>query len=183
MEEALALLNAGYSMTFLIENNYTHDYKDVSAKGYILTGGEMREEYETAAFALDVGEISGIIKSRCESNLEDKYVDCYYIIQRLELSDKYIEDNFYELKSKYINTAINTELEAKRETLEFVPNKEFLELDLLNLPEPRKSLPVFGLIMIIVGAVAVVAIIVIMIIRKTSLKKKNVHAVAKKKRK
>ena len=183
MEEALALLNAGYSMTYLIEHNYTHDYKDVSAKGYILTRGEMREDYEAAAFALEVGEISGIIKSRCESNLENKYVDCYYIIERLDLSDEYIEDNFYELKTKYINAIIASDLEAKRETLEFVPNEEFYKLDLLNLPQPRKSLTVFGLIMIIVGSVALVAVIVIMIIRKHSLKKKNIHAVAKKKRK
>ena len=176
------LIEGSKTMGQLISLGYSQAFDDPSGDGYLIVKGAMRPEYEEIAFALEVGQFSEVLKSRGKNNF-DEYVDCYYIIERLDLSDEYIESNFYELKSEYINTAINTELEAKRETLEFVPNEEFFELDLLNLPEPRKSLTVFGLIMIIVGSVAFVAIIVILIIRKNSLKKKNVHAAAKKKRK
>ena len=177
MNKALEDIRSGSDTMYgLIAKGISKAFDDPSGDGYLITKGAMRPEYEDVAFALEVGEVSEVFKSKGKNN-SDKYVDCYYIIQRLDLTDKYIEDNFYELKSEYINTSINTELEAKRETLEFVPNEKFLELDLLNLPKPRKSLTVFGLIMIIVGSVAIVAAVVFMIIRKNSLKKKNIHAV------
>ena len=183
MNEAYSLLVSGQkTMADLIADGVSQAVDDPNGKGYIIAKGAMRADYEEIAFGLEVGEFSKVFKSRGKNNYR-KYVDCYYIIERLDLSDEYIKTNFYELKSEYIDTIIGSELEAKRETLEFVPNKAFFELDLLNLPQPRKSLTVFGLIMIIVGSVALVAVIVIMIIRKHSLKKKNIHAVAKKKRK
>ena len=181
MNEAHSLLVSGQKdMSDLISSGVSHAFDDPSGDGYIIAKGAMRAEYEEAAFGLEVGEYSEVFKSRGKNN-NDEYVDCYYIIQRLELTSEYIKDNFYKLKSEYVNTFINSELEAKRETLEFVPDKSFEELDLLNLPEPRKSLTVFGLVMIIVGSAALVAVVAVMIIRKNSLKKKNIHAIAKRK--
>ncbi|MBE6667268.1 MAG: hypothetical protein E7607_03035 [Ruminococcaceae bacterium] len=183
MNEALESLRSGdKSMYDLIASGYSQAFDDPSGDGYLITKGAMRDDYEAVAFALEVGEISDVFKSRGKNN-NNEYVDCYYIIERLELSDRYIEENFYKLKTEYINTSINAELEAKRESLEFSPKQRFFELDLLNLPKPRKSLTVFGLIMIIVGSVAVVAFVVLMIIRKNTLKKKNLNAVSKKNRK
>lgn len=176
MNEAKSLMDSGAkTMAELIALGYSQAFDDPSGDGYLITKGAMIEIYEDKAFALEVGKTSDVFKAKGKNNF-DEYVECYYIVERLDLSDSYIEDNFYKLKSEYINTSINTELEAKRNTLEFIPDESFFELDLLNLPKPRKSITVFGIIMIIVGSVAVVALAVVVVIRKRTLKKKNIHA-------
>lgn len=64
--------------------------------GYLFTYGEMVEPFEEAAFALEVGEMSGLV--------ETDYG--WHIIYRLE-QDQYVEDNFDTVKSQYISKAFN----------------------------------------------------------------------------
>ncbi|MCD7784436.1 MAG: peptidylprolyl isomerase [Oscillospiraceae bacterium] len=64
--------------------------------GYMFTYGDMVEEFEEAAFALEVGELSGIVESTYG----------YHIIYRLE-TDNYIEENWDALLSDYISIVFN----------------------------------------------------------------------------
>ncbi len=64
--------------------------------GYMFTYGDMVEEFEEASFALEVGELSGIVESTYG----------YHIIYRLE-QDEYIDENWDDLKSDYISIVFN----------------------------------------------------------------------------
>ncbi len=64
--------------------------------GYMFTYGDMVEEFEEASFALEVGELSGIVESSYG----------YHIIYRLE-TDEYIEENWDDLLSDYISIVFN----------------------------------------------------------------------------
>ncbi|MCD8107557.1 MAG: peptidyl-prolyl cis-trans isomerase [Oscillospiraceae bacterium] len=64
--------------------------------GYMFTYGDMVEEFEEASFALEVGELSGIVESTYG----------YHIIYRLE-QEEYIDENWDDLKSDYISIVFN----------------------------------------------------------------------------
>ena len=60
--------------------------------GYYFTRGEYEKAYEDAAFALSVGEHSGVVEGETG----------FYIITRLEKDVNYIEKNFDTLKEQYL---------------------------------------------------------------------------------
>lgn len=63
--------------------------------GYYFTYLEMVEEFERAAFALRDGEVSDVVESE----------DGFHIIYRLPKDEKYLQDNFSDLKSQYQTSA------------------------------------------------------------------------------
>lgn len=67
-----------------------------NTEGYFFTYGEMVEPFETASFALEVGEISDIV--------ETSYG--YHIILRLE-QDDYTEENWDSVRDDYVNREFN----------------------------------------------------------------------------
>ncbi len=98
-EEKLAEIQAGadvYEVAQAVgDDPGMHDNPD----GYLFTYGKMVPEFEEAAFALEMGEISGLV--------ETDYG--YHIITRIE-QDSYVEENFDEVRKQYVNDRFNTEV-------------------------------------------------------------------------
>lgn len=170
MDKAKQLLDNGEKMNSLIGKGYSEDFGDPDASGYYLTRGTMVEDYEKAAFALEVGEYSDVIATYSENN-NGEYVSCFYIIQRLEMSDEYIDEYYTALKNDYYNSVIYSDLEEISATLKFVPNETYEKLDLTNLPESQNIT-----VIIVISTVAVLALaaVIAVVVVKQNLKKKNV---------
>ena len=75
-------------------------------EAYIMHG-EREGAFETAAFSLDVGEVSGVVES----------TDGFYIIVRLEKDDAYLENYFAELKASYQDIAFNRIIKQRADML------------------------------------------------------------------
>ena len=181
-EEALAKYRDG-SMTMykLIGSAYNEDISITDLDGLYFTRGSLTEEYEDAAFALEVGEVSDVIEAPATS-ANGKNVTGFYIIQRLELEDEYIKNNLPVLKEKYQNSVIYSMLEEEREGLEFVPNEFALSLDICALEEPYSPTAVITAVVVsavcVVFAAAAVAVVWVVVVKK----KKNKRALAVKKK-
>ena len=127
----------------------------ISYNGYYFTRGMMDEPYETAAFGLEIGEVSQVVKSRTESNM-GIYTDVYYVIERMPLDDEYIDKNFNELADSISDAVIVTKLDTLRKALEFLPNEYCLSLDLSDL-EPLSR----GVDMTVIYALVIIAVMAI----------------------
>ena len=175
INKAKSLLDKGEKMNALIGAGYSEDFGDPDASGYYLTRGTMVEDYENAAFALDVGEYSDVIKTYSENNFNE-YVSCYYIIQRLDMSDEYIDEYYLDLKNDYYSSVIYNDMTDISKTLKFEPNEKYAELDLTDLDEADSATAV-----IIVAAITVVVAgaTVTIVILKQKHKKKNISYKAK----
>ena len=84
--------------------------------------------------------------------LEDKY---FYIIQRLELEDEYVTENFADVQDKAANAEIAKKLEAKKAELTFEPNEFGASLDLSSLDYPKDGFDTVAFF-IVLGCVAVI---------------------------
>lgn len=167
-------LDSGKSMMWAIGSAYNQDFGDVSGNGYYFCRGEMDKAYEDAAYALEIGEISDIVKANGEHN--DFYGDCYYVLQRLALDNDYITANFETLKDQYYGSVIAEDMNEIKANLSFVPNELYGELDLTELPVARDTVSVW-VILLWVGlgvAVVTVGVIVTVILLKKKHRKKNV---------
>ena len=179
-EEALSKLRDG-SMTMykLIGSAYNEDFSIGDLDGLYFTHGSKTEEYEAAAYALEVGEFSEVIEAPV-TNANGENVTGFYIIQRLELEDKYITNNLPVLKEQYHDSVMYSMVEAEREALEFVPNDFGKSLDLAALEAPISVAATVKLIVVISVCVllaGVAAMVVVVIVKK----KKNKKALAVKK--
>ena len=83
---------------------------------------------------------------------------------------EYIDAYYNELKNDYYSSVIYKDLEQIEDTLEFVPNEKYKQLDLTDLEESPNI--IFIIAISAIGVIAVAAIIVVLIV-KGNLKKKN----------
>ena len=133
-ERARQLLLEGRSINDLIGGKPINVNEDllIPFDGYYFSKGTMDKEYENAAFGLEVGGVSEIVRSRAQNNY-GKYVDCYYVIQRMELDDEYIDKHLNDLSDDIAASVIAGKLDTLRDALEFVPNEYCLSLELSAL--------------------------------------------------
>lgn len=105
-EEVLAKIEAGESFDDLMAE-YSED-PGQPAEGYTFTTGEMVQEFEDAAFALEEGAVSDIV--------ETSYG--YHIIKRLPLDDTYVEENLPNMMSEEVQAVVNEDLTAIVDSME-----------------------------------------------------------------
>lgn len=155
------------SMYDLIGSAYNEDLSLTELDGFYFTRGSMDEAYEKAAFELKVGEVSGVVETK----------GAFYIIQRLEIENAYVNENLDELKEKYIDSVVYEMLEQKKTELKFEPNEFSAGLNIASLEAPAED----GLMIALyvgVGALAVAGIVVAVIL----IRKRKTKALAVKKK-
>lgn len=151
-----ALLSGEKSMYSLIKAGYTEDFMDVSANGYYVVRGTMNEDYERAAFALNVNEVSEVFLAEGTDN-NGRTSSCYYVLQRFEMDEAYVDSHLSALTGEYYGSVIYEDLEEMKETMSFTPNSFYEELDLTDLPAPREGMRT-GTVIAIVASVSAVLI-------------------------
>ena len=144
--------------------------------------GEMDTTFEKHAFSLqNVGDVSEVFLSEAEYLGVTK--NGWYFMQRLEITEKYIEENYQTLFDQYATTVMNSFLEAEKEELVFVPNDYMKSLDLLAI-EPITEMPDNTWVLILVGSVAGVVLVVgaVILFRILNRKPEPVKTYEKKRR-
>ena len=117
---AEAMLAEGKTFDKLIGSKYN---KDTNACDYHFFEGTFDEDYEKAAFSLDVGEISGIVETE----------EGFYIIERLEPDDRYVSNNIDYLKTMYVNFKVFEMIEEEADKVDFELNAYGESIDLWNM--------------------------------------------------
>ena len=165
-EEALAKLQSGTSMYKMIGSKYNEDFSLTTTDGYYFSRGTMDEQYEAAAFSLEIGQTGGIVETVGISNKTGNNVPCFYIIERLPIEEDYVNSHLTDLADKCADAIIATKLEEVSDTLEFIPNDYYRSLDLtaLDAPSDGVDLPLIltigGIVLAVAGATTAIILIV-----------------------
>lgn len=114
--EALARAQAGEDFDALIAEYGEDEYLHGNTVGYYFTEGQLLEEFEEAVRALQVGEISEVVKSDVG----------YHIILRLPMNEEEINDCFEDLREAYLARVINTRLSETAASLEVIYTADFV---------------------------------------------------------
>lgn len=93
--------------SLILEYNEDTDMNKTTV-GYYFAEGQLIIEFEQAAMALEIGEISGVVESDIG----------YHIIKRLEIEDEYINKNFDTLRNIYKARIFNVMLEERMNELD-----------------------------------------------------------------
>ena len=157
--------------------------EDLGDPVYAFGKGIMDKSYENAAFALEVGEFSDVITAKGEitnrTTGKTQTVDCFYIIERLPMTDEYINGHYDQLYQNYSDTVVSELLSETTSTLSFTLNDFGKTLDVTELEEIGVGTDVTLIIIIgcIVAGVAVVTLAVVFTV--IHFKKKKALALTK----
>ena len=102
-EQIMNKINAGADFDVLCKEYNNDLYMFNNDIGYYITRGIRDVEFENAAFALEIGEVSDIVKT--ESG--------YSIIKRYEKNESYIDENFASLTDEYFESLYTAAFEAR----------------------------------------------------------------------
>lgn len=122
-EELLEKVNNGEDFDSLVQKYGQDLYMFNNSDGYYIMKGSFYEEFEDAAFALEIGEVSGIVKTPAG----------YSIIKRYEKEESYITENWDKLTDTYYDGAFNLLLEATAASVQVEKTERYSEYSILNL--------------------------------------------------
>ena len=154
----------GEGVDTILLKGYNEDVSDISGNGHYLTRGTWEKSYEDAAFDLKIGGFSEVVKVE----KTNRSVPAYYVIQRAQMDEDYVDAHLGELQEEYYASVIYSDLIEVREDLTFEPNDFYESLDLTNLLPPREGANVTVVVLCIVGGVVLLggAITTFVIIKK-----------------
>lgn len=146
--------------------------EDMGNPVYAFGKGIMDKTYENAAFSLKAGEISDVISAMGENGMGEN-VECFYIIERLPMTDDYINEHYDELYESYSNTVVYDLFTKTASTLSFSLNDFGKTLDLMDLEEIGIGTDVTMIIIIccVVTGTIIVALAVVFIVIRSKKKK------------
>ena len=119
--DLLERIKRGEDMDTLI-GRYSEDLS-MTPDGYYSTHLELIEEYEEAAYKLEIDEVSEVVES---------YVG-FHIIKRLSKEADYIEKNFKDLKTQYLTSAFYRLIEAEKDKINVVKNSLYESFTVENM--------------------------------------------------
>lgn len=122
-EGIMAKIEAGEDFDTLCREYNNDLYMFNNDEGYYITKGTRDLAFEEAAFALELGAVSDIVKT--ESG--------YSIIKRYEKDTEYIEENFDSLTDEYFETLYTAAYEEKYEKLSAELTSLPSDIDILEL--------------------------------------------------
>lgn len=122
-QEILSLAEKGQDFDELIKEFGEDLFMFNNSDGYYMTRGTYHRDFEDAAFSLDIGEISGIVKTDAG----------YSIIKRYEKDEKYLEKHFDDLKKAYQTSLYNLKLEAYRDTLTVTETEKLSDYSIFSM--------------------------------------------------
>ncbi len=126
-ELILSKLRNGADFDALVEEYGEDLYMFNNDAGYYVTRGTLHKDFEDAAFALEVGEISDIVKTDAG----------FSIIKKYEKEDGYIEKNLETLAEEYISGLYNLRLEEFNSTLEIKDTDKMQKYSIFNLDKTK----------------------------------------------
>ena len=94
-----------------------------TGNGFYFSAGQMGEEYEAAAFALDEYGVSGVVETD----------DGYYVIMRLPIEKEHVTSNRASLLANYHYGVLKSYTDAEKQKLTFNKTNLFDETDLCGL--------------------------------------------------
>ncbi len=97
--------------------------QDLGACDYYFMKGYFSEEYEEAAFDLDIGEVSDVVEAD----------GGFYIIKRMPLEDAYFLDNLSMLQNMYIVCRTYENISELADELDFELNSYGKSIDIFNM--------------------------------------------------
>lgn len=119
-ENILLEIRNGKSLESFIGSKYN---QDLGACDYYFMKGYFDEEYEEAAFDLEIGEVSDVVE-----------VDGgFYIIERMPFEDSYFLDNLEMLQNMYIVCRTYENISELADELDFELNAYGKTIDIFNM--------------------------------------------------
>ena len=109
----------------LLKGKYCDDWTmtTIHGKYFARFTSDLPDEYELAAFDLDVGDVSDVVTTD----------DGYYVILRLEVEDDYLNDNFIDFKDDILGSEFNKILAEYKSDLKLTLNDYGKSLDIVAI--------------------------------------------------